>query len=321
MKKNISFLIIFFLLFSYSFSQTTVTVADGSLEGPIPVYTYYGYSYGEVIYLQNEINSSGDIDQILLEWDGSETESRSWKIFMGHTSKGSYTSTTDWVSSSGLTQVFNGTVSLAGIGSSYFVTITLDTNFSYNNSDNLIIAIQDNTGAYTAAASRFKSQEASDGNSRSIVKYTDSGVVSTTSPPTANARYQYTPSFKVRITASSPAISVGSAISDLDYVSGSGPSTSQSTTVSGSNLEADITLTAPTNFEISTDDSNFSDSKTLSHSGGTVGSTTIYARLKSGLSAGSYSGNITASSTNATSQTIALSSIVQHSSTTLYVDD
>ena len=92
--------------------------------------------------LQNEINSSGDIDQILLEWDGSETESRSWKIFMGHTSKGSYTSTTDWVSSSGLTQVFNGTVSLAGIGSSYFVTITLDTNFSYNNSDNLIIAIR-----------------------------------------------------------------------------------------------------------------------------------------------------------------------------------
>ena len=61
---------------------------------------------------------------------------------------------------------------------------------------------------------------------------------------------------------------------------GSGPSTSQSTTVSGTNLEADINLTAPTNFEISTDNSSFADSVKLSHSGGTVNSTTIYARLK-----------------------------------------
>ena len=80
-----------------------------------------------------------------------------------------------------------------------------------------------------------------------------------------------------------PSISVGSSISNLNYTYGYGPSVSQSTTVSGSNLEADITLTAPTNFEISTDNSSFADSATLSHSGGTVNSTTIYARLKSGL--------------------------------------
>ena len=309
---------LFLFITSFSISQTTVTVSDGSLEGPIPVYTYYGYSYGEVIYLQSEINSSGDIDQILLEWDGSVTESRSWKIFMGHTSKVSYSSTSDRVGSSGLTQVYDGTVSLAGIGS-YFVPISLDTNFSYNNSDNLIIAIQDNTNSYTGSTSRFLSQAASDGNSRTIVKYTDSGVISTTTPPTANSRYAYTPSLKIRITASSPAISVGSSITGLNYANGSGPSTSQSTTVSGSNLQANISLTAPTNFEISTDNSSFSGSVTLSHSGGTVNSTTIYARLKTGLANNSYSGNITASSTNATSQTISLSG--QVSSTDIYVDD
>ena len=119
--------------------------------------------------------------------------------------------------------------------------------------------------------------------------------------------------------APSPTISVGSAITNLNYASGSGPSASQTTTVSGSNLEADITLTAPTNFEISTNNSSFADSQTLSHSGGTVNSTTIYARLKTGLSNNSYSGNLTASSTNATSQIISLSG--QISSTTLYVDD
>jgi hypothetical protein len=124
--------------------------------------------------------------------------------------------------------------------------------------------------------------------------------------------------------SSDPEITVGSAISSLNYASGSGPSTSQSTAVSGSNLEADITLTAPTNFEISTDNSNFYNSLTLSHSGGTVSSTPIHARLKSGLSINSYSGNITASSTNATSKTIALSGTVyngENSSVNYYVDD
>ncbi|MAR98519.1 MAG: hypothetical protein CMP80_05225, partial [Formosa sp.] len=106
--------------------------------------------------------------------------------------------------------------------------------------------------------------------------------------------------------ATGPSISVGSAITGLDYNLGSGPSTSQSTTVSGSSLEADITLDAPTNFEISTDNSSFSDSVILTQSGGSVSSTTIHARLKSGLSVDNYSGNITASSTNATSQTISL---------------
>ena len=44
---------------------------------------------------------------------------------------------------------------------------------------------------------------------------------------------------------SGPSISVGSAITGLDYVIGSGPSTSQTTAVSGANLEADITVDAP----------------------------------------------------------------------------
>ena len=92
-----------------------------------------------------------------------------------------------------------------------------------------------------------------------------------------------------------PEITVGSSITGLDYIIGNGPSTSQSTTVSGSYLDGDITVSAPTNFEISTDNTNFSDSVTLGESGGTVSSTTIHARLNSGLSVDSYSGNITAS--------------------------
>jgi hypothetical protein len=154
-----------------------------------------------------------------------------------------------------------------------------------------------------------------------MVKNTDTGTVSSTSPPTASGRYAYIPSFKVRITASSPAISVGSNLQNLNYSSGDGPSFAQTTNVSGSNLSNNITATAPTNFEISLNGSSFSNSLTLTQSGGSLSSTTIYTRLKSGLTANSYSGNITISSTGASSQTISLSGSVTSAHTNLYVDD
>ncbi len=64
--------------------------------------------------------------------------------------------------------------------------------------------------------------------------------------------------------------------------------------VTGTNLVADITLTAPTGFELSTSTGGvYSNSITLTQSGGTVASTTIYARLAASAT-GTPSGNIVA---------------------------
>lgn len=83
-------------------------------------------------------------------------------------------------------------------------------------------------------------------------------------------------------------------------------SSEQNYTVSGANLTANITVTAPSGFEVSTTSgSGFGSSVTLTPSGGTVGSTTIYVRFAPG-SAGSYSVNITHASTGATTQNKAL---------------
>ena len=88
-----------------------------------------------------------------------------------------------------------------------------------------------------------------------------------------------------------------SSITGLDYNLGSGPSASQTFTVSGSNIPANLTITAPTNFEVSLDGSSWGSSKTISvtlsgSSGGTLSATTVYVRLASGKSAGNYSGNV-----------------------------
>ncbi|NJN50171.1 MAG: lamin tail domain-containing protein [Polaribacter sp.] len=110
---------------------------------------------------------------------------------------------------------------------------------------------------------------------------------------------------------SGPTISVGNAVSGLNYFAGNGPSTEKNVAVSGINLTADITITAPTDFEVSlTSGSNFSASVSLSPSSGTVNQTDVYVRLKAGLTANSYSGDITIASTGATNKTVAVSGTV-----------
>jgi len=112
-----------------------------------------------------------------------------------------------------------------------------------------------------------------------------------------------------------PVVNISSAtLSGFSYISGSGPSSEQSFTVSGTNLTANISVTAPTDYEISTGTSgSFSATSpiTLTQSGGTVATTTIYVRLKAGLSVASYnSENIAVSSTGVTTQNVACSGTV-----------
>lgn len=95
----------------------------------------------------------------------------------------------------------------------------------------------------------------------------------------------------------------------FSYVVGSGPSTAQSFTVSGADLTADIILTAPTHYEISlSETTGYTSPLTLTQTGGAVPTTTIYARLKSGLAVGEYNNEvINITSTGATALTVTCS--------------
>lgn len=87
-------------------------------------------------------------------------------------------------------------------------------------------------------------------------------------------------------------------------------SVAQSFTVSGSDLTADISVAAPSGFEVSTaSGSGFGSSVTLVQNSGTVASTTIYVRL-SATATGTPSDNVRLTSTNATDKTVAVSGTV-----------
>lgn len=110
----------------------------------------------------------------------------------------------------------------------------------------------------------------------------------------------------------------GESLSGFYYYEGSGPSSHQSFTISGADMIDNISLTAPADYEISTSEgSGYSSSLSLTNASGTIAATTIYVRLKAGLTAGTYNNQlITASSNNASSVTISCSGTVYKSAPT-----
>ena len=105
------------------------------------------------------------------------------------------------------------------------------------------------------------------------------------------------------------------SLANLTYIEEAGPSPEKTFTVSGTNLEGDITIVAPVSYEISeVSGSGFVSSITLSETDGEVAETDIYVRLKAGLSVGDYNEDITISSLNASDKVVSLSGTVTPSS-------
>jgi hypothetical protein len=127
-------------------------------------------------------------------------------------------------------------------------------------------------------------------------------------------------------TATSAVISVGSAVSGLDYFEGNGPSLEKTFSVEGINLTADVDVSAPTDFEISlTSEGTFTSAVALTQTGGTLASTPVYVRLKASLGVNTYAGDATVSSAGTDAKTVALSGEITATdpqfSFTAYLDD
>ena len=104
-----------------------------------------------------------------------------------------------------------------------------------------------------------------------------------------------------------------SPVSILDYTATfkGTASAARNFTVSGTNLRGNITLEAPSGYEmkISTQ-STYVSSLTVPVTPPTLVNTTINVRLKSGLGVGTYNGNIVVSSSTADNKTVALTGVV-----------
>lgn len=171
-----------------SSAQVSVGTQDGTTTF-MPIYGLYEYSYSQQIIHKSEISAGGDITSISFYYSsGSTTNSSEWTIYMGHTTKTSYESNTDWVGGADLTQVYTGTVTYPAAGN--FMEIVFDTPFNYNNTDNLVIAITETEPGYGGTINFGKTTTIADTN-RGIYFRNDNLVPDPMSPPTANGRANF----------------------------------------------------------------------------------------------------------------------------------
>ena len=143
--------------FATALPEGLVEIGSGSVTGyNLPLNPYYGYNYSQTIYLQSEINVSGQrIEKLFYDWNGlaAGTNTKDWTIYMGHTPKTAFSSVSDWVPFADLTAVFSGVVTLPA--SPGWVEIVLTLPFAYDNTDNLVIAVNEYTPEYDGDLAKF----------------------------------------------------------------------------------------------------------------------------------------------------------------------
>lgn len=113
----------------------------------LPSYSYYNYSLSEQIYTPAEVGSAGALTAIQF-YNGGETKTRTFDIYIVHTTKTAFTSTDDWIHPTAADLVYSGSVTMTA---GQWTEITLTSPFNYDGTSNLAIIVDDNTGDYTSS--------------------------------------------------------------------------------------------------------------------------------------------------------------------------
>jgi len=169
MKKiTFCFTLLFMTVFG-SFGQ--VQIGDGTfVDKGVPFEPSRTYSYAQSIYLSSEILASGDIHY--LNWFyaglGNLEGSQEITIYLGHTSKSNFSSTSDWEPIANLTEVYSGGISVNGPG---WVEISLGTSFTYNGTDNLIVAVKETSAQSDYNEDDFYAFEVTENRSLTLSSY------------------------------------------------------------------------------------------------------------------------------------------------------
>jgi hypothetical protein len=124
-----------------------------------------------------------------------------------------------------------------------------------------------------------------------VFEYNNTGICYLTTSPPSNSQITLNPSLTQQTLP---------ALNTFTYAQGSGPSASQYREYTATNLAPStgtvrVTTNQITRYEVSLDNSTFSDFVDISYTGGAFSNVPVYVRLKSGLGIGSsYTANMTA---------------------------
>ena len=176
--------------FSQDFLAALLQIGQGTVtNASLPIEPYYGYTYSQSIYTASELNLGvSQIDKIAYQYNGNSSWTDNIVIYMGNTTKSNFTSSSDWIALTNLTEAYSG--SFTAPATAGWIEIELDTPFIYDGISNLVIGFDENTSGYHASNDEFYSYAS--GANRSIYYYSDttnpnpaspvSGTVSSNNP-------------------------------------------------------------------------------------------------------------------------------------------
>ncbi|MBR4135472.1 MAG: fibronectin type III domain-containing protein [Bacteroidales bacterium] len=147
--------------FTYASAYIPCSTASGDPEvivgtGTSTTYTapfnnFYKNSRNEVIYLASEIGQAGPITSIAYNVSNAANWTASTiNIYLAHTSRTTFASTTDWTPANDLTLVYSSTNQTIG-SSTGWLTFDLETPFMYNGTDNLVVVVTKTCSSYNSS--------------------------------------------------------------------------------------------------------------------------------------------------------------------------
>lgn len=191
---------------AYAQPTSTVTVGSGTTGGYyVPIYSCYGYTYSQQIYTAAQIvagnggiatptNTITKIRFYVTSLPTSTTSSNGWTVYLGNTTTAAFASSTSWVPSTALTQVFTGTVTFPATINNW-MEITLTTPFVWDPTKNLVIGVDENVSGYDCTVNWASTVLSTN---QSIYYYSDVTNPDPTAPPSgttsttrSNAQFEF----------------------------------------------------------------------------------------------------------------------------------
>lgn len=176
---------------SYSGINSFVTLtanqigAGAATSAYFPIYSNYVYNYSQQIYLASEYTAVVSAGQTYITKirfrqvaAGTVANYNDWTVYMGNTSKSSFSTASDWIPLSSMSQVFTGTVTPVA---STWMEITLTTPFLWDGTSNIVVAVDENKTGFSN--STWQSYTGS--TNRSLLYYSDSVNPDPALPPTS----------------------------------------------------------------------------------------------------------------------------------------
>ena len=193
MKKLLFLLLAAVLSLTQGVAQNVlpVTVGTGtSTTQALPFYHNYDYSHSQMLFLSEEI-VEGQIDSISFYYSYSTPKTiNNAKVYLGSTDR-TRMSKGNFMSADSLTVVYEGSITF----SQGWVTIPFTTPFSYNGTDNLVLAFTNGHGAFSAhSGATFRQTSTAD--TMAVMNYADGTPVTVNNAGTVgtyNYGYKYRP--------------------------------------------------------------------------------------------------------------------------------